>query len=262
MLCQGAPRDMRLDGGFHKASCSNYAYIRTLFPNLLTRYYTDMIRKNLPEAETLRMEARDGRVLVEGTEFNKFAGTNLKGDNREREEGRSKGEIEAAAIMQAFALKEGEARTYAVDHFVMRYIKLTGTRRGSTLTKISSTLPTSGRQIDMVFPQNRSSAKYFAMSETLAEFYVRLYLARKDMQYEYLDNFIRDLEERYRIVLVKSSRGEKMLKEMKISLSTQEYARNKVVLIELLGRINCLIKLSDSGYVVTLPEEKGDFKLI
>ena len=144
----------------------------------------------------------------------------------------------------------------------MRYIDLTGSRRGSTLTKISSTLPTSGRQIDMIFPRNRSRQKYFAMSETLSEFYVRLYLARKNQKYDYLDNFIEDLQNRYRIVIKKSAEGEKMLRSMRITLNAQEYAKNQAAFIDVLNNINCLIKLSDSGYVVTLPEEKGAFKLI
>ena len=64
------------------------------------------------------------------------------------------------------------------------------------------------------------------------------------------------------MILVKTPEGEKALKAMHITLSAQEYAKNKQVFIELLSSINCLIKLSDSGYVVMLPEEKGDFKLL
>ena len=114
----------------------------------------------------------------------------------------------------------------------------------------------------MVFPRNRSRQKYFAMSETLTEFYVRLYLARKNLKYDYLDNFIEDLQSRYRIILKKSPEGERMLKSMHIALSAQEYAKNQAAFTDMLNSINCLIKLSDSGYVVTLPEEKGAFKLI
>ena len=100
------------------------------------------------------------------------------------------------------------------------------------------------------------------MSETLAEFYIRLYLARKKIRYDYLDNFIEDLQNRYKIIIVKNSSGERALKTMKINLKAQEYSNNKKAFVDMLNSINCLNKLSDSGYVVTLPEEKGAFKLI
>ncbi len=256
MLCQGAPRDNRLSGAFHRAACGNYADIRALFPRLLTNFYTKTIKNKLDGDIPLHMSANEEEVFINGTEFNEFL-AEVSVSRR-----RTRAGIAYEDAKKAFGLEAVKEKDVSVGEFVMRYINMTGTRKGSVLTKISSTLPTSGRQIDMVFPQNRSNKKYFAMSETLAEFYVRLYLARKGQQYDYLDHFIEDLEERYRIVLVKSARGEKALKRAKLSLPAQEYAKNKRVFLDLLNSINCLIKLSDSGYVITLPEEKGDFKLL
>lgn len=40
----------------------------------------------------------------------------------------------------------------------------------------------------------------------------------------------------------------------------QEFRQNEQALIDNLDEINCLIRLSDSGYVVTLPEEKGNLR--
>ena len=252
ILCQGAPIDSRLNGAVHRASCNNYANIRKLFPKLLTNFYKDAITKN-PENEILRIRASEQEIYINNKEFNAF----FRENNLAR-----KTNLHYEDIRKTFELGEGEERKLSVEELVMRYIDLTGSRRGSTLTKISSTLPTSGRQIDMIFPRNRSRQKYFAMSETLSEFYVRLYLARKNQKYDYLDNFIEDLQNRYRIVIKKSAEGEKMLRSMRITLNAQEYAKNQAAFTDMLNNINCLIKLSDSGYVVTLPEEKGAFKLI
>lgn len=256
MLCQGAPRDSRLSGAFHRASCNNYADIRTLFPDLLKAFYTKTIKNKNPKVESLLLLAKDGKVSVNGTAFEEFLAETFQSKRRG---GRK---ITSEDVRKAFGLEEGKKKIFSVEEFVVRYIHMMGTRQGSTLAKISSTLPTSGRQIDMVFPQNRSNKKYFAMSENLSEFYIRLYLARKGQKYDYLDHFIRDLQERYHIVLVKSPEGERALRAARISLSAQEYGQNKRVFTEMLSGINCLIKLSDSGYVITLPEEKGDFKLL
>ena len=252
MLCQGAPRDSRLNGNVHRASCSNYADIRKLFPKLLKDFYTDAVKKN-SDSDSLLIKADSQEITINNREFNAF----FRENNPAR-----KANIPYEDIRKKFELEDGEEKNVSVDELVMRYIELTGSKKGSTLTKISSTLPTSGRQIDMVFPRNRSRQKYFAMSETLTEFYVRLYLARKNLKYDYLDNFIEDLQSRYRIILKKSPEGERMLKSMHIALSAQEYAKNQAAFTDMLNSINCLIKLSDSGYVVTLPEEKGAFKLI
>ena len=123
-------------------------------------------------------------------------------------------------------------------------------------------LSNSGKQIDMVYPKTNVKQKYFAMSEGLAEFYVRLHLARKEIQYDYLDNFMDDLVKRYRIIISKTSENENFTKAYKPLLSAKEFLMNKQAFLDTLNGANCLIKLSDSGFIVTLPEEKGGFKLI
>ena len=256
MLCQGAPRDSRVTDSFHKASCNNYAYIRKLFAELLKNYYTKIIRDTLSEGQLLRIQVDYAEITVNGEEFNEFINRmfpNRKGKTTY---------IDRNDIIRAFSLQEEKGNDLLPEDFAMRYIELTGSQKGANLTKISSILPTCGRQIEMIFPQNRARQKYFAMSETLAEFYIRLYLARKKIRYDYLDNFIEDLQSRYKIIIVKNLSGERALKAMKINLKAQEYSNNKKAFVDMLNSINCLIKLSDSGYVVTLPEEKGAFKLI
>lgn len=256
ILCKGNPQDERLFGIFHKACCNNYAEIRGLFSDLLQQYYNLIIKQWVgAEKEELNLEIQNGIVQIENMPFDFFVEKVMVGR-------RIKNGIESNHVIKTFALKEGIAKSISIDEFVLRYIDMTGTRKGSTLIKISSVLPTSGRQIEMIFPNSNAKHKYFAMSGSLVEFYVRLYLAGKRQKYDYLDNFIEHLQNRYHILLVKSGEGDRMLKNMKTKLSAKDFARNKEAFMNTLSSANCLIKLSDSGYVITLPEEKGDLKLI
>lgn len=255
ILCKGNPQDSRLNGMIHRACCSSYEEIRKMFATLLKQQYEGGA-KRLAEAEggQLRLYAEDGKLTVNDKAFADFA-VEMTG-------GRRKSRIDYGKLLKAFDLAEGQEKQLSAEGFVLRYIELTGTRRGSTLTKLSSTLSTSGRQIEMVYPRSNAKQKYFAMSESLAEFYVRLYLAGKDQQYDYLDNFIDYLAQRYRIVITKSKDSERLLKAVKPKLTAKEFAGNLAALIHTLDNVNCLIKLSDSGYVITLPEKKGDFRLL
>lgn len=257
ILCKGNPLDGRLDGMLHRACCNNYDDIRNLFPNLLKNYYEMMTKRKKEkreEGKDLKFIAENGVITVDGEDFDEFTAS-VTGRKR-------RNTIEYEKLLQAFELSEGEEKSVSVEAFVLHYIDLTKTRRGSTLTKMSSTLTTSGKQIEMIYPRSNARQKYFAMSENLAEFYVRLYLARCGQKYDYLDNFLEDLQERYRIVITKSASGDKKLKNIKPKLSAQDFAKNKAAFIDTLNNVNCLIKLSDSGYVITLPEMKGDFQLI
>lgn len=254
ILCKGNPIDSRLGGTLHRACCNNYEDIRNLFPTLLQDCYEKATQKLIQEKTDLIVLGKDGIVTINEMEFQKFAA--------EMTGRRTSSKIPFETLMNAFELQECKPKTVPVDEFVLRYIDLTKTRRGSTLTKLSSTLSTSGKQIGMVYPRSNAKQKYFAMSESLAEFYVRLYLARKDQKYDYLDNFLQDLQERYQIIIAKSAAGDRKTRLIKPKLSAQDYAKNKMVFIDTLNSVNCLIKLSDSGYVITLPEMKGDFRLI
>jgi len=261
LLCKGDPTDSRLGGNIQRASYSCYVELRNLFPDLLQKYYTDAVSELLDQDGCLKLVFREGTIRVGDETFQDFM-KRLSG-------GRKWLKIEERQIIEAFGLAKGEETLeegaeflIPADEFALRYISLTGSRKGSNLTKISSVLSTSGKQIDMVFPQSNAKQKYFAMSGSLAEFYVRMYLAGKGRKYDYLDNFLDHLTKRYRIVIGNSKGSEKLLKSVKPRLSALELSGNKAVFVDNLNRINCLIKLSDSGYVITLPEKKGDFTLI
>lgn len=255
ILCKGNPLDSRLDGLIHKACCNNYDDIRNLFPTLLKEYYIKAIGELADENGELQLHAENGKVMVNGGTFEEFItdvmGSKISGNG-----------IAYEKLLIAFELSEKQMRKITVEEFVLAYISLTGTRRGSTLTKISSVLSTSGRQLEMVYPRSNARQKYFAMSAGLAEFYVRLYLAGQSRQYDYMDNFLEFLQERYRIVIGKIKGSERLIKSLKPRLSVKDFSENQAAFRDTLNGVNCLIKLSDSGYVITLPEEKGDFRLI
>lgn len=256
MLCKGNPQDERLSMMFHRACCNNYNDIRSLFPELLRKYYNNIIKRRIGrDKDELKLEVKDDSVWIEGVPFSEFV-ANLSAGHK------AMTALGCRQIVDAFALHDEGEKSILIDEFVLRYIDMTGTRKGSTLIKISSVLPTSGRQIEMVFPNTNARNKFFAMSTGLAEFYVRLYLAGKDQKYDYLDNFIEHLQNRYRILLVKSEDGDKMLKNIRPKLSAKDFSKNKEAFRDTLNNANCLIKLSDSGYVIALPEEKGDLRLV
>lgn len=254
MLCKGSSLDGKLNGSVHRACCYNYARLREIFPEWLQKYYEEAFQEIVGEEQSILLVAHDGDVWIGESTLEDFT---KKLSGRRGNLG-----ISYDKLLKGFRLEDGGKRSMPVKEFVWSYISLTGSKQGSSLKKISSVLSTSGKQIDMVYPKSNVNQKYFAMSESLTEFYVRLYLATQRRQYDYLDNFMEFLQERYHIVIAKTSASEKLIKQVRPILSTQDFGKNKQAFLETLNGNNCLIKLSDSGFIVTLPEEKGGFKLI
>lgn len=269
VLCQGSATSHLLSGGaFHRACVQNYAELREIFPKEMKQYYILQMANETGEDGLIFVWEQEGTIYVSrnrgNVEENKKESF-LKFANRVF---RSRYKDAAAdslhqSVKRAFRiLEEGRKYQFDKDEFVTLYIEVSQVRKGSALTKISSTLPTCGKDIEFIFPNSRSRHKFFALSPTLLEFYVRLYLARKDRTYAYLDNFLVDLEEHYGICTQKTERMDQILRKMRIKVPFQEFRQNEQALLENLDEINCLVRLSDSGYVITLPEEKGEFKLL
>lgn len=258
LLCKGRPFDDRLNGDIHRACCYNYARLREVFPELLKDSYKAMLKNYCEEKETILLHADRGIFYIEGKKF-----TEVSSDAPDKPDTLSKRQpISYENLLNSLGMKDGDKKSMSFDEFNMRFTNLIGSKQGSTLQKMSSILSTSGKQIDMVYPKTNVNSKYFAMSEGTTEFYVRLYLARRGLRYDYLDNFIEDLMARYHIVITKINASGKFLKPIKPLLSAREFLKNKQAFLDTLYEGNCLIKLSDSGFIVTLPEEKGGFKLI
>ena len=256
MLCKGRPFDDRLNGDIHRACCYSYTRLREVFPDLLKAFYKEALETLFGKEEFLHLSAQKESLLIQGKSFDEVM-KEISGRNQQ-----SLRKITYTKLLQGFAMGDEEEKEMEVDEFVMRFTDLIGSKQGSSLKKMSSILATCGKQIDIVYPKTNVNSKYFAMSEGITEFYVRLYLARRKLKYDYLDNFLDDLLERYNIIITKTSKSEKYLKVIKPLLKAQELMKNKQAFLDTLNSGNCLIKLSDSGYVITLPEEKGGFKLI
>ncbi len=269
VLCQGSATSHLLSGGaFHRACVQNYAELREVFPREMKQYYLLQMEKETDEKGFVYVWEKGEKIYVSknrGAEKEEQGKLFLNFVNRvfhSRYKDAAESSLYQSAKRVFRILNEGEKYCFDKDKFVTFYIEVSRARQGSALTKISSTLPTCGKDIEFIFPNSRSRHKFFALSPTLLEFFVRLYLARKDRTYAYLDNFLADLEERYGICTQKTEKMERILKKMRIKVPFQEFRQNEQALLENLDEINCLVRLSDSGYVITFPEEKGEFRLL
>lgn len=261
ILCQGSASSHLLERGeFHRACVQNYAEIRSMFPRKLKEFYVKRLEERFGKDERIEIRSKGDELYVKDIAseitFIKLVQQAFNSSFRS-------GQSLYPVIRKVFKIDEEDKEyKFTIDEFAMYYIDATKARRGSTLTKISSTLPTVGKDIEFVFPKSQSRHKFFAMSPALLEFYVRLYLAKVDRSYAYLDNFLQYMEDDYHICLVKSKNMDDVLKKLQIRVSFQEFRLNEQALLENLEAINCLVRLSDSGYVIALPEEKGEFQLL
>ena len=253
ILCKGSDKSSSLmSGEIHKACIRNYSDIRDVFPKLQKQYYGERAEKR----EKFILNYKDGKIDVNGVPFFDYINDLF--------DGRFGGTPQSMELVRScFQIDVTQPeQKYSKEEFVYRYFNFVKRKKGSNVVKISSALPTSGRECGFVFPKSNTRFKYFALSQELLEFFVRLYLAEIDEEYDYLDNFVSRLEEKYHIYIVKSNQIDKCLSNYQMKITASEFRKNEEALIENLAESNCLIKLSDSGYVITLPEKRGEFKLL
>ena len=260
LLCKGSTDSGLNDGGLHRACTSNYQSFRDSFSDMLSVFYAGRVEAQVEkeiktEAARIAVSNRDGAMYVGDLQLKDYLNQVFDANYRKDERLNQK----AADV---FHLRAGEATDLSVEEFVDYYMQLTGKISGTNQKRIFSVLQSSGKEIGFVYPATRSKFKYFALSGELTAFLVRLYLARKDLEFVFFDDFIKDLEERYGIYIRKCSKTERLAQKYKIRVKQQEFSRNEQAFLETLDQVNCLIRLSDSGYVITLPEKKGEFKLL
>lgn len=260
VLCQGSS-NLSNSEAYHLACVQNYSELRFVFQTELKEFYIKCLKEEQVDNHDILVENSEDGIFVTGkngrVEFIKFVRKIFHSSFKED----TKSSL-YPSIRKVFALDDRKEKRYPVEEFVMCYIDMSKARKGSTLTKISSALNTCGKDIEFVFPRTRTRHKYFALSPSLLEFLVRLYLAKEKSTYAYLDNFLDFLQEKYGICIQKNDQMDKMLKRLHMKVPFQEFRQNEQALIDNLDEINCLIRLSDSGYVITLPEEKGEFMLL
>lgn len=277
LLCQGSDDSRLNDSGLHRVCISNYQSFRDSFSNLLSEFYSGRIQakktgtdKNKEgkaavggaeeggEETFVRVQNWNGVIHVEGKPLIEYANEvfdgNYKDDTKLNQKAKTVFQLEEE---QQIRLSSAELAEY--------YLQLTGKISGTNQKRIFSVLQSSGKEIGLVHPASRSRFKYFAMSGEITAFLVRLYLASSSnkLGYAFTDDFMQYLEKNYGFYIRNSNKKvENLVKKSRIRVSQQEFSRNEQAFLETLDNVNCLIRLSDSGYVITLPEKKGEFKLL
>ncbi len=256
IICKGSAEASSNSNEFHRACLVNYGKVREGF-NILFKGYFSLC---LNDIDSITIQNVEGNIEVELwgktipiSEFLKLKELGNPNDSINRNE----------KLLKALSIvAKGDLKTIPKNEFILRYINFLKNTSGSSYTKTSSTLPTLGREAGIVFPLGRSRYKYFALSEDLAEYFIRLYLSEKKRNYDYLDSFINWLEDQYDICMIKSEKLETYLKSINAKIPVRDFIQNEESLIQNLFNTNCLIKMSDNGYIITLPEKKGEFKLL
>ncbi|MBU3126236.1 hypothetical protein [Clostridium tagluense] len=272
ILCKGSTHDSLNTGDFHHACVTVHGKIREGYTRLLEEYYSSLFITEGNKSDKLSLYLKDQLVMVKindkNMKFSKFVNDDLfdttieKGTDKQKK--RKQHKIES--LIEYFDIKEKDSVQIRKEHFVIKYANFHKKQNGSNIIKISSVFSSSGGAIDFIFPKTAGKFKYFALSSTLAEYFVRLYLSDKKVNENlkltigYLNDFVNWLGERYGIYFTNNEKLELFLKEADITVKASEFNMNKTALIENLTSINCLIKVSDSTYIVILPEEKGEFK--
>jgi hypothetical protein len=256
IICKGSAEASSNSNEFHRACLVSYGKIREGFNTLFKDYFSLCLK----EIDNITIRNREGNIEVDLygnttpiSEFLKSKELGNPNDNINRSE----------KLLSALSIvSRGDSKTIPKNEFILRYINFLKNSSGSSYTKTSSTLPTLGRESGIIFPLGRSRYKYFALSEDLAEYFVRLYLSERKRNYDYLDSFINWLEYQYDICIIKSEKLEEYLKSINAKIPVRDFMQNEEAFIQNLSSTNCLIKMSDNGYVITLPEKKGEFKLL
>ena len=275
LLCKGSTDSGLNDSGWHRACISNYKSFREHFSNLLSEFYVGRVKlqnkdenKEIKEeyesdnetvdkttGKVIRVYNKQGVIYVGNKTLKMYANEVFDGNYRDDSKLNQKAET-------VFRLEDGQGQDLTPEEFVEYYLQLTGKISGTNQKRIFNVLQSSGKEIGFVHPPSRSKFKYFAMSGELTAFLVRLYLSQKDLEYAFFEDFVQSLEKDYGIYIRKDKKSEKLLAKYGIRVTQQEVSRNEQAFLNTLDHVNCLVRLSDSGYVVTLPEKKGDFRLL
>lgn len=262
IICKGSTELDTTNDAIHRASQNCYVNIRSLFPEMMKSYYKQQIDEINSETISFSLLS-DNDIKVE---FDNHANMDLLIFLK-------KYNLSISTRMQGKLLKKFKdtfiadgkiSKLYNKDDFALEFYNMQKSIQGSSVAKISSTLPTTGRDINILFPKSNARQKYFAMSSEIAEFFVRLYLIQMDSEFGYFDDFIEWLQSKYSIFIRMDLEGvlTKYLHRINSSVTVQDSNKNENAFIKTLTDANCLIKLSDSGFIVVLPEKKGEITLI
>ena len=131
-------------------------------------------------------------------------------------------------------------------------------KRSSSVRKAASVFSSQGKECYFAYPVGNVRQKYYVMSPQLTELLVHLFLCEQEDSCGTLGMLYQWLEEKYSIYLRYSSRLEGYLRKNSIEQPSQsEFSDNQRAFIETLREINCIVKLSDNSYIITLDTEEG-----
>lgn len=268
IVCKGSVNWDSGNDAFHKASQSNYVNIRSRFSEIMKQYYLRQFD---------RIESPKIKLILQGAEnikvhYKTRADSNEKprdlslflSENNLAISTRKNAQNQLPKFLEWFFSDGAHEKEYTKDDFAMEFYNLQKKTQGSSVAKLVSTLPTTARDMNFLFPQNNARQKYFAMSGDIAEFFVRLYLICKQQDFGYFDDFIHWLENEYLIYVRLDDKNilRKYLRSINAVVSEKDSNRNEAAFIQTLSEANCLIKLSDSGYLVVTPEKKEEVFLL
>jgi len=262
IVCKGSVNWDSGNDAFHKASQSNYVNIRSRFSEIMKQYYLRQFgRIESPKIKLILQDS--GKIQVY---YKTKADSNEKprdlshflSENNLAISTRKNTSDQLSKFRERFFSDGSSEKNYTKDDFAMEFYNLQKKTQGSSVAKLVSTLPTTARDMNFLFPQNNARQKYFAMSGDIAEFFVRLYLICNEQNFGYFDDFIHWLENEYLIYVRLDDKNilRKYLRNINAVVSEKDSNRNEAAFVQTLLEANCLIKLSDSGYLVVTPEKK------
>jgi len=270
-LCKGSSQSSLNYGDFHKSCVTTFNRIRNGYSVLLIDYYKSQFNTEGSSAIYINIFIEQEEIKIKlGEKTIKTFAEFVDDDIYDLSSG-SPGQIKIKKkkikeLKEYLGLDKGGIKM-TKEEFAFKYSEFHKSKRGNNMIKITSVFSSSGAAIGLVHPKKAGKAKYFALSGEISEFFVRMYIAsiNKDnytekMIYGNLNDFILWLKNNYYLHIEDNSDLREFLRTDNISIKSSDYSANKRYLIGNLTSIDCLIKLSDSAYIVTIPEAKGDFK--
>lgn len=260
ILCKGSANSTVDNKEFHRLAVKSFASIREWIVSLYSTYLKSYLSTENGSEQRLTFIKKENDIHYKYPDCDNCI--DFEAFVEEKMGIRMKNLNHNEKLIKILGLDKNKSSTLSVDIFVVKFTSFLKNRSGSYLIKLMSTLSSTGRDIDFVFPRNRSKHKFFAMSEQMADFFVRLFLSCNETTFADYDCFVEWLENEYNICIRKSKKLDEYLGHVHSTISTKAYHQNELDFIDTMTRINALLKISDSGYIVILPEYKGGFNLL
>lgn len=258
--------NMPAEGRLHYAAIGNFASIREQIYKVSESYYYNIIKGINGEDKSLRLTEKKEDPNTKSRISLKRGRDDIWLTIREsvftiKRQSLGKTDESAARIVEENLLEYiGEkeegivTNNREVAHACMEISK----KRSSSVRKAASVFSSQGKECYFAYPVGNVRQKYYVMSPQLTELLVHLFLCEQEDGCGTLGMLYQWLEEKYSIYLRYSSRLEGYLRKNSIEQPSQsEFSDNQRAFIETLREINCIVKLSDNSYIITLDTEEG-----